>query len=143
MVKIEKALKVAWLLVGKPYIWGGDDAIKGFDCSGLIIEILKSVGRLPRSGDWSAAMLYEKFKKHEVESPETGCLAFWSNENGHIIHVEFCVDFETTIGASGGGSKTKTEQDAIDQNAYVKVRPLEGGRKKYSHLVNPFYEDLD
>ena len=50
------ATKVAWHYLGTPYIWGGDD-FSGFDCSGFVIEILKSVGILPRDGDWTAAML--------------------------------------------------------------------------------------
>jgi len=28
------------------YLWGGDDPLAGFDCSGFVIEILKSVGIL-------------------------------------------------------------------------------------------------
>ena len=59
------ASSLAFKFIGKPYVWAGDDAIAGFDCSGFIIEILKSVGILPRSGDWAACHLYEVFKQKE------------------------------------------------------------------------------
>ena len=41
---------VAFSLLHKPYIWGGDNPAKGVDCSGLVIEILKSMGKLPARG---------------------------------------------------------------------------------------------
>ena len=43
------AFEIAWHLLGTPYRWGGDDPILGFDCSGFIVEILKSVGVLLKS----------------------------------------------------------------------------------------------
>jgi len=41
-------------------------------------------------------------------------------------HVEFCLNGELSIGASGGGSATKTAADAVVQNAYVRIRPFQG-----------------
>jgi cell wall-associated NlpC family hydrolase len=105
-----------------PYQWGGDDPIAGFDCSGLVIEILKSVGRLPRQGDWTADGLYRRFNNFGCLQ-KGGALAFWKNDRGRMIHVEFCIDENLTIGASGGGSRVKSVNDAIEKNAYVKVRP--------------------
>lgn len=135
MGKLELAIKVAWGFVNMFYKWGGDDP-SGFDCSGLCIEILKSVGELPRNKyDTTAKGLYNKFKHKEVVKPTAGCFIFWSNSSGNIIHVEFCVDGIHTIGASGGGSKTLTQKDAIKHNAYIKVRPIRTG---YSNIVNPF-----
>jgi len=127
--------------LGKPYVWGGDDAIAGFDCSGVMIEHLKSVGRLPRKGDWNAQGLYNLFSNHTVYDPQPGCLLFW-NRGSKIGHVEVVWKRLTmgastvllTIGASGGGSRTITEQDAIDQNAYIKVRPATG----WDFAVDPF-----
>ena len=55
-------------------ISGAAMILRGFDCSGYCIEILKSVGLLPRKGDWTAAGLFEKFGK--VVEPSTGCLVF-------------------------------------------------------------------
>lgn len=132
------AREIAFKFLGKPYLWGGDDPIKGFDCSGLCIEILKSVGVLPRCGDWTAQMLWDKFEDQEVSAPYEGCLIFWTNRAGdRVIHVEYAIDDKLCIGASGGGSKTLSEQIAADQNAYIKVRPWDS-RKGIKGFIDPF-----
>lgn len=122
--KRKMALKVADRFLGKPYIWGGDDPMRGFDCSGFVIEILKSVGLLPRKGDWTANGLKNLFENCETIEPLAGCLVFWGRtpNDRNAIHVEMCVSDELAIGASGGGSRTKTVNDAIRQNAYIKIR---------------------
>jgi len=122
--------------IGHWYKWGGDDP-SGFDCSGLVVEMLKSVGIVPRKFDATAAQLYKKFQYNVVSSPTKGCLAFWHNNNGKIIHVEILVDEELTIGASGGGSKTLTREDAIRDNAFIKMRPYRG-RMNLHGFVDPF-----
>lgn len=129
------ALEVAWSLHGTPYIWGGDDP-SGLDCSGLVIEILKSDGTLPRRGDWTANDLWVKWREARTERPDLGCLAFWFR-GGRATHVEFCIDGDHTIGASGGGRRTINAQSAAEQNAYVKVRP----RKPGAVVVDPYSLD--
>ena len=139
---VETATKVAWSFVGTPYRWGGDDP-SGFDCSGLVIEILKSVGILPQKGDWTAHNLIEKFVgiltlDKDMPQVEEGCLiGYWNSARTKIVHIEYCINDELTIGASGGGSRTQTEQDAWVQNAYVKVRPINQHRGDYI-VANPF-----
>lgn len=122
MTPKEIAVKVAWSLYGTPYRWTGDDPMAGFDCSGFVIEVLKSAGRLPGPGDWTAKQLYPMFKA--VQDPTEGCLVFWGKTADGIYHVEFCLDETFSIGASGGDEKTITEADAIKSNAYIKVRPF-------------------
>lgn len=131
------ASRVAWSLIGKPYIWGGDDPVQGFDCSGFVIEVLKSVGMLPRNGDWTAAGLWSRFSDQRVAHPYEGCLVFWRNANGAISHVEYCLDEELSIGASGGCSSTTTIAEAIAQNAYVMVRPMRS-RRRVAGYADPF-----
>jgi len=136
VTKIELATRVAWSFIGRPYIWGGDDPVKGFDCSGFVIEILKSVGLLPRVGDWTAGQLSEMFPK--IAAPREGCLVFYSaTPGGSIIHVEYVIDDTRSIGASGGGSSTATAEIASSQNAYIKVRPFRS-RANIASFVNPF-----
>lgn len=132
------AREIAFSFLGKPYLWGGDDPVAGFDCSGMCIEILKSVGILPRKGDWTAQGLWDRFKECEVCQPSLGCLVFWTNSKGtRVIHVEMALNSHLCIGASGGGSKTTSESNAIAQNAYIKVRPY-GSRKHIKGYLDPF-----
>ena len=134
----EIALKIAFSFLGKPYLWGGNDPMGGFDCSGFCIEILKSIGLLPRQGDWTAQGLWHRFHEYEVDKPHFGCLVFWTNSRGDkIIHIEFAISEHLCIGASGGGSKTTSKQAAIDQDAYIKVRP-HGSRKYIKGYLDPF-----
>jgi hypothetical protein len=137
---LKLAREVAMSLHGLPYRWGGDDPTEGFDCSGFVIEILKSVGILPRSGDWTAQGLYDKFKDYPRTGPHLGCLAFWWNSRKtKIIHVEFCIDTERTIGASGGGSKTTSFEAASQANAFIKIRPIDKFHIRLaSHYLDPF-----
>ena len=138
--KREMAVRLAWKMIGIPYVWGGDDPIKGFDCSGMCIEILKSVGILPRKGDWTASGLYNRFQENEIEQHQIGpgCLIFW-RPDVHITHVEFALTDELSVGASGGGRYTLTWKNAVTQNAYIKIRPWDtrGGEKLF---VDPFLQ---
>lgn len=133
--QIEIATKTAWAYIGRPYKWGGDDPLAGFDCSGFVIELLRSAGILPRDSDWTAAGLKRRFKS--VATPREGCLVFYANAAGEIVHVEYCLDSEYSIGAGGGGSSTITVQDAVNQNAYVRVRTM-ASRNGLAGYVDPF-----
>lgn len=136
------ALEVAMRYLGIPYRWGGDDPMAGYDCSGFVIEVLKSVGLIARRKDFTAQGLWELFEaqNHKVDEPTSGCLVFWSKlPNTPACHVEICLDTFLAIGASGGGSKTKTTQDAINQNAYIKIRPI-GSRQGIKGYMDPFKE---
>ncbi len=133
----DTATQIAWRAWGMQYDWGGDDSIEGFDCSGLMVEILQSVGLMPRSLDLNAEDLYKRFIGTKVERPHEGCLAFWTNRAGKISHVEYCISSYLAIGASGGGSGTQTKADAAKHNAYVKVRPIASRAGVYG-FVDPF-----
>ena len=134
------AIKIAWQMYGLPYRWGGDDPMGGFDCSGMIVEILKSTGKLKVS-DATASGLFELFELNRKEHPAAGYLVFYQNSpGGRIAHVELCLDNRFSIGASGGGSGTTNESAAERQNAFIKVRPIERGRP-IAGYVDPFEEE--
>ena len=129
-------LDIAFSYLGTFYTWGGDSP-NGFDCSGLAIECLKSVGALPRKGDWTAAALWHKFPIKPANG-KAGDLVFWANQpNGKIIHIEIMVNEDLAIGASGGGSRTRTRHDAIKHNAFIKIRPVDS-REHIAGFANPY-----
>ena len=144
MSKIDLASRIAFAFLGKSYKWGGDDPMEGFDCSGLCIEILKSVGLLPRKGDWTAQNLWDKlFANHGIclwENLQEGCFVFWYNsDHSRIVHVEYAISSLLSIGASGGGSKVRNEADACKYNAFIKIRPITGrGAKGAIGIIYPF-----
>ena len=139
IAKRETAVKIAGAFLGTPYLWGGDNPIEGFDCSGLCIEILKSVGLLPRNGDWRARDLWDKFNANEAASPYAGCLVFWkaSASDDSIVHIEFAISDELCIGAAQGGSATESLGDAIAHDAYVMIRPYKS-RRNVRGILDPF-----
>lgn len=131
------AITLAWKMWGQPYVWGGDDPMRGFDCSGMAVEILQSVGIIPINEDYTAQLLWNKFIDREVYDPQPGCLVFWENSQGHVIHVEMYIGNGLSMGASGGGSRIKTQEDAVRHNAFIKVRPVLG-RGLIRGYLDPF-----
>lgn len=115
-----KQAALKWINV--PYKWGGDDGLKGIDCSGLAQELLAMVGADP-SGDQTAQALYNYFKNRSEEVKDTGALVFYGQSPAAITHVAVMLDQETIIEAGGGGSRTNTIEDAAAQNAVVRLRP--------------------
>jgi len=135
----ERAAWYATQFIGTPYVWGGDDPMAGFDCSGLAVEVLQAVGRLAHGRDYTANDLFSIFKLFEVSQGYSGCLVFWFNDQGKAIHVEIMIDNDHVVGASGGGSSTQTLADAIRQNAFVKMRPIRYRGSNYK-IIDPFKE---
>lgn len=134
-------LDYAWKFIRVPYAWGGDDPIKGFDCSGFVIESLKAIDKLPYKGDWTANALWVLFKHQQVAEPDPGALVFWqSQKTGKMTHIEIVVHYGISLGASGGGSKTLTLADAIEQNAYIRARPYKGRDNRKLFFADPFKE---
>lgn len=127
--------------VGTPYTWGGDDSIYGYDCSGFIQELLSSVGMDP-PGDQTAQALYNFFDKNgKYNSYGVGALAFYGKSVTEIIHVAMMVDQWRIIEAGGGGSKTKTKEEAARDNAYVRIRLLKH-RPDLVAVIKPRYSTI-
>jgi len=137
----ELALKYLWHWLGIQYSYGGDSAVEGWDCSGLIIEVLQSVGILPHKFDETAHDLYIRYKNNLVEGHKIrpGCLVFWFR-NGKARHVMMVYKHGYVIGACGGGSDTKTTKDAIRDNAFVKMRPIGYDGDSYK-VCDPFRDE--
>jgi cell wall-associated NlpC family hydrolase len=121
-VILKLLIDYAMQFVGTPYKWGGSTH-DGIDCSGLVQEILMSVGLDP-SGDQTAQGLYDYFRKavrNPVRGP--GALVFYGKGERQITHIAFMIDEIRMIEAGGGGSQTLSRSDAERDNAFVRVRP--------------------
>lgn len=128
----------AMSFVGVPYRWGGENPISGFDCSGLVQEILRSAGMDP-PGDQTAQALYNYFASNAQGNPRcAGALAFYGKSHDKITHVAFMIDEYRIIEAGGGGSITLTKEDAALQNAFVRVRLLRY-RSDFLCTIKPNY----
>lgn len=123
--------EVALSHLGEPYVWGGDNPLEGFDCSGYAIECLKSVGRLPLAGDWRARDLQARFSTTDIV--QLGVLVFWGSP---AHHMEVCLNDRVSIGAAGGTSHTTDRAAAIRDDAYIRIRPFRS--RGPVNFVDPF-----
>lgn len=136
---LPELLLYARQLVGTPYAWGGDDPIGGFDCSGLVSELLRAGGLVPWNYRNTAAGIYADFEKkstHGVSGP--GALAFYGKDLLHIDHVAFMVSKDQIIEAGGGNAQTTSDKVRIDKNAFVRLRPFDY-RKDFLISLKPVY----
>lgn len=105
-------------------MWGGDDP-SGIDCSGLVQECLKSVGKNPPGGDKTADDIYRAMLNDRSKiRPTKGAILFFGTDD-RITHIAIAIDNAFMIEAGGGGSNTKSEKAAWAQNAWVRVRPID------------------
>ena len=132
-------IHTALAYLGRPYIWGGDDP-SGFDCSGLVVECLKSVGLLAENEDFTADGLLRLYEAQTIKKAEAGCLLFRLNERGRATHVAICLDSQFQISAGGGSDTTLTPTDSWRHNAFVRIRPIRFHRGKTTLCV-PFAEN--
>lgn len=123
-----------------PYKWGGAHPIDGLDCSGLVQIILQSVGVDPRGDQTSQALYDHLIKTGQETSPQEGAIIFFGSSIDRITHVAYMIDEHRMIEAGGGGSRTRTVNDAVDHEAYVRIRPI-NSRKDRVSIIMPDYPD--
>jgi cell wall-associated NlpC family hydrolase len=119
---------------------GGDDPIRGFDCSGFASELMRASGVASWNFRTNAQGVYNHLWKNQGLRvvPELGAFAFFGKEWDQIVHVAFCLDSVTMVEAGGGDSTTTTEEIAAHKNAFVRLRPVTF-RKDYLGCVRPMY----
>lgn len=114
------------------YVWGGQDLENGLvDCSGLVLEVLKMFGRLPKDvSDMSALGLSRLFgdvpgtEGHKIPIP--GDLAFYGDNWRKVSHVMFFVGnvgkHKGCVVGMCGGKKDMTVETAKMLGAGLWVR---------------------
>ena len=111
--------------IGTRYQWGANGG-GAFDCSGFVQEVLASQGYDP-IGDQTALDLYRHFKNNDLGNGSgihKNSLLFFGGSVDRITHVAMAIGNSLMIEAGGGGPRTETEDDAIRDNAMVRVRPI-------------------
>ena len=100
-------IEFAQKFLGAPYLWGGR-SIFGIDCSGFVQLCARAAGKqLPRD---ASDQVQEGELVYFLPEIQPGDLAFFGNEDGHIVHVGMMLDTERIIHASG-----KVRIDYLDQ----------------------------
>ena len=123
--------------VGRPYIWGGS-GLPGFDCSGLVQELLKFLGACP-PGDSTAQGLFDHFEANARQNSFTcGALAFFGESVTRITHVGMLLNSNQMIEAGGGNSTCTSPEMAAKLNAFVRIRPIKS-RKDLVAVLRPSY----
>ncbi|MGM0375623.1 MAG: NlpC/P60 family protein, partial [Bacteroidota bacterium] len=93
-----------------PYLWGGR-SFYGIDCSGLVQVVYKAAGMfLPRNA--SQQINYGETLSF-VEEARPGDLAFFDNDEGHIVHVGICLGDGRILHASGSVHVDKLDHQGI------------------------------
>ena len=112
--------------VGTPYHYGGSNPMTGFDCSGLVMECLMAMGVFPYGTRLNAQMLHDHFiKEGKLGGKELGALAFYGKGPHGIDHVGMFLDDRYVIEAAGGTAQTTNLADAVQHNAFVKIRSFD------------------
>jgi len=145
MTPLELVRIYAFSLIGKEYIYGG--AGPHFDCSGLVIDLLKAGGIGPPH-DMTAQQLFEHYKpKSQWDVHDLGSLVFYGQAINKITHIAFMISPFHIIEAGGGDSRTTTIEEARRRGAFVRMRLFKdpagiNGRKDIVAVIKPKYLDF-
>jgi hypothetical protein len=126
----KQLVELAMVFRNAPYLWGGRSPF-GIDCSGLMQVLYKMVG-IPLQRD-AYQQAEEGYTLSFVEESDLGDLAFFDNDEGHIIHVGMMVGENAIIHAAG-----KVRIDKLDHQGIFNV---ETG--KYTHKLRLIRRVLD
>jgi cell wall-associated NlpC family hydrolase len=140
-VFIDEAIKYSEAWLGTPYKWGGEAIGEGVDCSGLVRRIMhRCLPDFP-GNDMTAQGIMDKLIEMGCdldqtgrESVRAGHVLFFGKHIHHITHVAFATTPWHMIEAGGGGSRTRTKEDAYAQGAWVRIGLIEKRADLCAHM---------
>ncbi len=139
---VELLTQLAIQAIGTPYKWGGQNLLDGFDCSGFVRYLLRSVGQVPFE-DLSAQGIHDYLMPSSRKSLCEGAMLFFGSPNG-INHTAYCLSSLLMVEAFGDSSII-TKQDAqlyrSAEGAMVRLYPIDR-RKDLVAALRPRYRNL-
>ncbi|MDF3867439.1 C40 family peptidase [Pseudomonas denitrificans (nom. rej.)] len=118
----------AYELIGTPYRWGGQTEEDGFDCSGLLVYLYRSIAdrRLPRT---TASMIAQRHNQVDRDELQPGDAVFFNhNGAGATSHVGLYIGGDRFIHAPRTGKTIRI--DSLDnsywQRSYTTARRFSG-----------------
>jgi cell wall-associated NlpC family hydrolase len=115
-------------LIGTPYRWGGQSEEDGFDCSGLLVYLYRSIAdrKLPRT---TASMIAQRHNQVDRDQLQPGDAVFFNhNGEGGTSHVGLYIGGDRFIHAPSTGKTIRI--DSLDnsywQRSYTTARRFSG-----------------
>jgi cell wall-associated NlpC family hydrolase len=115
-------------LIGTPYRWGGQTEEDGFDCSGLLVYLYRSIAdrKLPRT---TASMIAQRHNQVDRDELQPGDAVFFNhNGEGATSHVGLYIGGDRFIHAPSTGKSIRI--DSLDnsywQRSYTTARRFSG-----------------
>ncbi|SHE27234.1 C40 family peptidase [Thermomonas hydrothermalis] len=122
---IKTVLQRAFTLLGTPYRYGGSSPERGFDCSGLVSYVFRTIGiDLPRM---SRAMAQEGTRIVGREALSEGDLVFFGRR-GHVDHVGIYIGNGQFLHAprTGRDVTVSSLSEGYWANKFIEARRLMG-----------------
>jgi len=125
-----KTLKqIAFKFLNSSYLWGGR-SVFGIDCSGFSQQVFRFLN-IPLLRDASMQATQGELVSF-IQQARCGDLAFFDNEEGHIIHVGILLNEHEIIHAAG-----KVRIDKVDSQGIVNVDT--GERTQQLRIIKRYF----